>query len=198
MSAVVGDGRENCPWRFRMSKPHAIRTEKEVAEARIFHPTERLFVSFEVQSKTPLRKPEERLIILVNGLKRANYLVGRTSGAGAGAVSISRNLGSERRPGGFASPVQQQETVSSAKTEATRAARIRVMVTEVFRFWEIGKIPGGGRCRMVQDLLGWGDVSRMRGSRSGIWAAGNADESGSDSNEGEFHHLVEFVGWMPA
>jgi hypothetical protein len=53
-----------------------------------------------------------------------------TTGAsiGAGAVSICLNFGSLLSFGAFGSPLQQQETVTSAKAVMANAVRIRIML----------------------------------------------------------------------
>ena len=62
------------------------------------------------------------------GYRPEAYLVASTTGAGAGCSTwISWNFGSERRPGGLESLVQQQEAANSAAAEAAKVQTRRIM-----------------------------------------------------------------------
>ncbi len=80
-----------------------------------------------VYAKAPDRRSGGALMGSGSLRDAAAYLVACTSGAGAGALSISWNCGSGRRPGGLVSLVQQQEAASSAPADTTNKARMRIM-----------------------------------------------------------------------
>lgn len=84
-----------------------------------------------------------------------------------------------------------QETERSAKREATREMRIRIMGTESEGFRNKKEFPAMTDRRRGKSL-GWSHVRWVAGSGS-AWAAGGGDEGGSSSDEGKFHDFNEVV-----
>ena len=86
-----------------------------------------------------------------------------------------------------------QETERSAKTEATREVRMRIMGIESEGIRKKEGVSSNDGC-WSGILLGWSHVSRLAGSW-GAWAAGGGDEGGGGGNEGKFHDFNELVFW---
>jgi len=86
--------------------------------------------------------------------------------------------------------VQQHEAERSAKTEATSAVTMRIMMTMEQVLIECG-VPGDHWCRAGKSF-GWSHVSWLAWSWCGTWAAGSCEKRGSGGNEGKFHGIVRW------